>query len=242
MRLAYFAIGLLWTVCAVAETLYRLPWAEGLAFTFTQVPGGRISSHFTKATLHAVDIAMPQGIEVLAARGGVIEAIEAHHGASAEEDPLSYEGNFVRVRHADHTAATYAHLKYRSVVVAVGETVAAGRLLGHSGATGDVTAPHLHFAVTRTEMNSSGWREDVSVPVTFYIGVPPVAFAPRAAVTVTANYSTKAEAPRAASEGPALSKPPVLTADEEARAWWLLALWLACGAAALTWFWRFSRS
>jgi hypothetical protein len=240
MRLAYFAIGLLWTVCAVAETLYRVPWAQG-AGVYVHAGAWRKD----QLPLHESDVACGRHRHASrhrSARGKGRRAIEAHHGASAEEDPLSYEGNFVRVRHADRTAATYAHLKYRSVVVAVGETVAAGRLLAHSGATGDVTAPHLHFAVTRTEMNSSGWREDVSVPVIFYIGVPPVAFAPRAAATVTANYSTKAEAPRAASEGPAASKPPVLTADEEARAWWLLALWLACGAAALTWFWRFSRS
>jgi murein DD-endopeptidase MepM/ murein hydrolase activator NlpD len=243
MRVACLAIGLLWTVWAAAETLYRLPWAEGLAFTFTQVPGGRITSHFTKATLNAVDIAMPPGIGVLAARRGVVEALEAHHGASGEEEPVSYEGNFVRVRHADHTAATYAHLLYRSVTVTLGQTVEAGQLLGYSGSTGDVTAPHLHFVVSRTETNSAGWREDVSLPVTFYVGVPPVAFAPRAALSVTADYSSRVDAPRAVSDGPRVPlKHPVLGQDEVLGGWALLAVWLACGAAGLICFWRFSRS
>ena len=53
MRVACVAIGLLWSVSASAEVLYRLPWPEGLSFMFTQAPGGRITTHFTKATLHA---------------------------------------------------------------------------------------------------------------------------------------------------------------------------------------------
>ena len=62
MRVACLALGLLVAASAGAETLYRLPWPEGLSFMFTQAPGGRITSHFTKSTLHAVDIAMPIGV------------------------------------------------------------------------------------------------------------------------------------------------------------------------------------
>ena len=156
MRVACLAIGLIWAASSAAEVLYRLPWPEGLSFMFTQAPDGRITSHFTKSTLHAVDIAMPEGVPVLAARAGIVEATEMHHGASPEEDPLSYEGNFVRVRHADGTAAIYAHLKHRGVAVALGESVAPGQLLGYSGFTGDVLEPHLHFAVTRVQFDSSG--------------------------------------------------------------------------------------
>ena len=242
MRIACLAIGLLWSACAGAGTLYRLPWPEGQSFMFTQAPGGRITSHFTKARLHAIDIAMPEGMSVLAARAGVVDAVAADHGASPEEDPLTYEGNFVRVRHADGTAAVYAHLKYRSVAVTAGEVVEAGQLLGHSGASGEVEQAHLHFAVIRFEKNSSGWLEEVSVPVTFYVGVPPIAFAPRAAQRVAAIYSGPAEAPRSASDT-RLSpwKRPALEPGEEAKVWGVLALWLACGAAGLAWFWRFSK-
>ena len=105
MRIACVAIGLLWCASAGAEPLYRLPWGDGHSFMFTHVPGGRITTHFTKATLHAVDISMPVGVPVLAARAGVVQALEGQHGATAEEEPLSYEGNFVRVLHDDGTAA-----------------------------------------------------------------------------------------------------------------------------------------
>lgn len=241
MRVACVAIALVWAAAAGAEVLYRLPWPDGLAFMFTQVSDGRITSHFTKATLHAVDIGMPVGVPVLAARAGMVEAVQAEHGATPDDNPLTYEGNFVRVRHADGTAATYAHLKYQGVAVVVGESVEPAQLLGFSGASGDVVEPHLHFVVTRSQKNSAGWREELSVPVKFYIGVPPVAFAPRAALTVTANYSHVAEAPRMPSEGRLTSwKRPALEPHDEMNAWSLLALWLACGLAGLAWFWRFS--
>jgi murein DD-endopeptidase MepM/ murein hydrolase activator NlpD len=242
MRVACVAIALVWAAAAGAEVLYRLPWPDGLSFMFTQVPGGRITSHFTKATLHAVDIAMPEGVRVLAAREGIVEALQAHHGANMDDGPLTYEGNFVRVRHADGSAATYAHLRYQGITVTVGETIEVAQLLGYSGASGDVVEPHLHFAVTRVQQNSSGWREEVSVPVKFYVGVPAIPFAPRAALIATANYSHAAEAPRVPSE-PRLSswKQPGLESGHEIAAWGLLALWLACGVAGLAWFWRFSR-
>lgn len=243
MRAACLAIGLAWAAAAGAEILYRLPWADGLSYMFTQVPGGRITSHFTKATLNAVDIAMPEGVPIVAARAGVVEATQARYGESAGQDVPTYEGNLVRVRHADGTAATYAHLRYRGVAVAAGERVEAGQLLGYSGATGDVAAPHLHFAVTRMEKNSAGWDEEISIPVTFYIGVPPLAFSPRPALRASADYSGPAEMPRAPSETPLFPRHvPALEPEEEPGAWGAAALWLACGIAALACFWKFTHA
>lgn len=242
MRVVGLTIGLIWVATAGAEVLYRLPWPDGSSFMFTQVYGGRITTHFARSTLHAVDIAMPQGTPVLAARAGIVEALQADHGATEDEAPLTYEGNFVAVRHADGTVATYAHLKHRGLTVGVGEAIEAGQLLGVSGASGDVLEPHLHFVVTRVHENSSGWREEVSIPVKFYVGAPPLAFAPRAALIATADYSPRAEAPRTPSEGGSLApwKPPASDPGAEAGAWGLLALWLAAGFAGLAWFWRFA--
>ena len=243
MRCACLAIGLLWAAACHADALYRLPWPEGLSFMFTQAADGRITTHFTKATLHAVDIAMPVGVPVLAARSGIVEALEADHGASPEEEPASYEGNFVRVRHGDGTAAIYAHLAPHTVAVSAGQAVHAGQFLARSGASGDIAAPHLHFAVIRVQKNGAGWAEEISVPVRFYVGVPPVAFPPRSAVTVTANYSAPAQAPRAPSEWRPLVpwRPALLGPWEEMRAWCLLTAWLAAGVAGMAWFWKFSR-
>src|SRR5688572_2234869 len=210
---------------------------------FTQVPGGRITTHFTRETLHALDIAMPEGTAVVAARSGIVEALEARHAATRDEEPLTFEGNFVRVRHGDGSTGVYAHLKHRGVAVAVGQAVEAGQLLGYSGASGDVEQAHLHFAVTRVERNSSGWQEAVSVPVKFYVGVPPVPFSPRPAVRAVANYSGAADVPLAPSETSLFRwKRPEPEPGGEALAWGLLTAWLACGVAGLAWFWRFWRS
>jgi hypothetical protein len=242
MRAACCALGLLWAAIAAAETLYRLPWGDGGSFMFTQAPGGRVTTHITKAMLHAVDIAMPVGVPIVAARGGVVDGLEDRQGAHPDEEPLTYEGNFVRVRHADGTAATYAHLAHRGIAVAVGDKVDAGQLIGYSGASGDVQQAHLHFAVTRRVRNSAGWQEEVSVPVTFYVGAPPTVFAPRAGQQVTANYSGAADAPRAPSEARLVPwKRPTLHPGEETGAWVRLALWLAAGIVAFAAYWKFTR-
>ena len=240
MRVVCLALGLTLAAPAAAEALYRLPWRDVRTFTIIQAPDGRITSHFTRATRYAVDIAMPEGVAVVAARHGVVEALEVRYGAESES--VSYEGNFVRVKHGDGTAAIYAHLRRGGVTVAVGDQVAAGQLLGYSGSSGDVDAPNLHFAVVRVQKNSAGWSEDVSVPVTFYVGVPPVAFPPRIALHLSANYSGAVDAPRLAGEGPMFPwRRPMLDTEELPGAWSLLALWLACGIAGLAWFGKFAK-
>ena len=151
------AIGLLFWATAIAagEPLYRLPWEDSRSFMIIQASDGRITTHITKATFHAVDIEMPVGVPVVAARAGVVEALEQGQGEHPEDEPSSYEGNFVRIRHGDGTAAIYAHLAPHGLAVKLGDPVQTGQLLGRSGASGDVLAPHLHFAVIRRQTNAS---------------------------------------------------------------------------------------
>ena len=239
-RIAWLALAFTWAHCAQAEEiLYRLPYADGEAYSITQAPGGYLTTHLTPASRHAVDFAMPEGTPVVAARAGVVAEAEARHGNGAEDDPLTDSGNYVRVRHADGTIATYAHLRHAGVTVQPGDEVEAGRLLGYSGTTGFSSGPHLHFAVSRMERSG-----EVSLPVTFYVGVPPVPFAPRPALRASANYTTRAEAPRTPLEASRLvyAKPPVLEPGEESRALATLAGWLAFGLGGMLWFWRFSTS
>jgi len=60
---------------------------------------------------------------------------------------MSGFGNVVWIDHSSGLLSLYAHLS--EIRVREGEQVDAGHLIGLSGATGDVTAPHLHFEVWR---------------------------------------------------------------------------------------------
>ncbi|MET7860987.1 LysM peptidoglycan-binding domain-containing M23 family metallopeptidase [Streptomyces sp. NPDC005318] len=54
-------------------------------------------------------------------------------------------GNQVVIKHADGRYSQYGHLS--SLSVSAGQTVTVGQQVGLSGATGNVTGPHLHFEV-----------------------------------------------------------------------------------------------
>lgn len=239
------AFVLAWSTHAsvATEVHYRPPWSDGLSLFILQAPGGRMGSHFLKSNLYAVDVEMLVGTAVLAARDGIVADTEARHGAWKDEEPASYDGNFIRVRHEDGSIATYAHLKHQGVVVKQGDAVKASQLLGYSGATGDVDRPHLHFGVSRWQRNRSGWMEEVSLPIIFAIGVPPYAFAPRTAMIVTPNSTGPAERPRFAGEAraPVLPAQRSLTAEEELIAWLQLAAFLACAVVGMYLTWKFSR-
>lgn len=222
-----------------AAALYRLPYPDGAAFMISQAPGGFISTHTTRATRNAVDFAMPRGTPVLAAREGIVIAAQWRHDSGGQRTDLIAKGNIVRVRHADGTIGNYAHFMHAGVAVEVGEAVPAGKILGYSGSTGYSSGPHLHFGVTR-EVRAGGTVQEVSVPLTFYIGDPPVAFAPRVGLAVTASYASPAEPPRVPERGTA---PPAVALPRASLA--TIWAWLVAGALGLggiAWFYRFSRS
>jgi murein DD-endopeptidase MepM/ murein hydrolase activator NlpD len=241
---------LAWAPSAAAEeasaVLYRLPYQEGQAYMISQARRGFITTHTTPDSRDAVDFKMPEGTPVVAARDGVVIAAEWHYQAGAGRPALSGKGNLVRVRHADGTVATYAHLMYFGVSIEDGEIVAAGKLLGYSGSTGYASGPHLHFAVTRAapSVRAGDALQEVSVPVMFYNGNPPVAFAPRVGLAVTASYLLPAEplaAPRATPrrvEAARTVPPPEVIAGGMVR------LVVACllALAGVIWFYRFSQS
>lgn len=58
-------------------------------------------------------------------------------------------GNQVVINHGNGYKTRYAHLKQNSVPVKNGDSVQAGQVIGYMGATGTVTAGHLHFEVIK---------------------------------------------------------------------------------------------
>ncbi|MFE6782669.1 peptidoglycan DD-metalloendopeptidase family protein [Streptomyces sp. NPDC057680] len=83
------------------------------------------------------------GVDFMASTGTKIVAVGPGTVYSAG-DGGAY-GNQVVIQHADGTFSQYAHLS--SISVSAGQTVSGGEQIGLSGATGNVTGPHLHFEI-----------------------------------------------------------------------------------------------
>ncbi|MEU5050518.1 peptidoglycan DD-metalloendopeptidase family protein [Streptomyces sp. NPDC021096] len=81
------------------------------------------------------------GIDIHAETGTSVHAVAA--GTIVEAGWGGAYGNNVVIKHNDGTYTQYAHLS--SLDVSVGQTVTPGQQIGLSGATGNVTGPHLHF-------------------------------------------------------------------------------------------------
>ncbi|WP_086560718.1 M23 family metallopeptidase [Streptomyces africanus] len=85
-----------------------------------------------------VDFVVPTGTSLKAVGAGTV--VSAGWGGAY--------GNQVVIQLADGYYAQYAHLSQLSV--SAGQTVTAGQQVGLSGATGNVTGPHLHFEIRTT--------------------------------------------------------------------------------------------
>lgn len=133
---------------SVDGPVYALPWRGG-PFHISQGAGGDFS-HNSPRGRFAVDIAMPVGTPIVAARAGtVLKVRNNQHGRLPDPG-----GNYVRIQHDDGTHAAYLHLKRGSVQVRPGQRVEVGSLLGRSGNTGRSTGPHLHFVVQQMQGDS----------------------------------------------------------------------------------------
>lgn len=99
------------------------------------VTRGLVTSGNSDEVHTGLDIAVRRGTPIRASGGGTIE--------SAGQDP-EY-GQFVRIIHPDGYISMYGHAS--RVLVAPGDSVEAGEVIGLSGSTGRSTAPHLHFEI-----------------------------------------------------------------------------------------------
>ena len=105
---------------------------------------GKISSPFGKwrgkHKHEGIDIPMPAGTPIRAARNGVV----ARTGNNATMGFRGY-GNFVMLDHGGNVKTFYAHCL--SVCVVEGQRVMQGQVIAYVGNTGRSTANHLHFEV-----------------------------------------------------------------------------------------------
>ncbi len=141
---------------------YRAPFAIARGFKISQAfPTG--ITHLTPESYYAVDVAMPVGTDIYAARAGtVFEVASTNFRGGLDPDRDLDTANLVRILHEDGTYAVYAHLNWNTIRVQPGDKVERGEYIADSGNTGFSSGPHLHFAVIRNK----GLRLE-SVPVVF---------------------------------------------------------------------------
>jgi murein DD-endopeptidase MepM/ murein hydrolase activator NlpD len=158
---------------------YRAPFALAQRFKVTQAPPDAVT-HVDPSSRNAIDIAMPVGTAIHAAREGLVINVAARHFKSSLNPQSMDEANFVQVMHDDGTHAIYAHLQLDTVRVRVGQRIARGEYIANSGNTGFSSGPHLHFVV----LHNAGLRSE-SVPVTF-AGPGGASVTPRSGQVLTA--------------------------------------------------------
>jgi murein DD-endopeptidase MepM/ murein hydrolase activator NlpD len=140
---------------------YRPPFALGASFLVSQAFPAHVT-HTTPDSRYAVDIALPDGTPIYAAREGMVINVRHDSFVGAADPSLLDQANVVEILHGDGTIGCYAHLHWDSIRVHVGQRVVLGEYIANSGNTGFTSGPHLHFAVWRNA--GSG---EVSVPIEF---------------------------------------------------------------------------
>ena len=85
-----------------------------------------------------IDVAVPNGTPVKAAEDGTV----AYAG-----NELKGYGNLVLIRHSNGYVTAYAHAS--EILVKRGDAVKRGQVIAHSGSTGNVNAPELHFEIRK---------------------------------------------------------------------------------------------
>ena len=130
-----------------AEFAYRVPLAEDQPMRIGQGFYGQFS-HNQPHSRYAIDIVIPIGTPVHAARGGIVMDLARYfHRSGQDPERDGRRANFIRILHDDGTMGIYAHLDYDGILVQAGQRVARGQKIALSGNTGYSTGPHLHFAV-----------------------------------------------------------------------------------------------
>lgn len=94
---------------------------------------------------NGIDFGLPEGNPVMATADGVVSRAELDTATAL--DPKKGYGYHVRIQHPDGSTSIYGHFQKDGLLVATGDNVTTGAMIGRSGDTGNSTGPHLHFEV-----------------------------------------------------------------------------------------------
>ena len=110
----------------------------------------QITQKYKKGTHNGIDlVGYKNALDyIIAHSDGEVVSVRSNY-KTTDKTGNSY-GNYVKIKHNNGYYTLYAHLKYNSVCVTVGDRVAKGQMIGYMGATGHCTGAHLHFEVRDT--------------------------------------------------------------------------------------------
>ena len=100
----------------------------------------RIDNGVPMSAHYGVDMAAPVGTPIHAPADGVVSISGDYY----------LDGGFTLIDHGQGVSTSYLHQSRR--LVKAGESVKRGQLIGHIGATGRATGPHLHWAMNWFEV------------------------------------------------------------------------------------------
>ncbi|WP_405977657.1 LysM peptidoglycan-binding domain-containing M23 family metallopeptidase [Streptomyces sp. NBC_00158] len=118
------------------------PAAPATAAGFTSPVAGGVSTQY-RVSGAMWSSGYHTGVDFIASTGTTVRAVGAGTVVSAGWGGAY--GNQVVIKHADGKYSQYGHLS--SLSVSAGQSVTGGQTIGLSGATGNVTGPHLHFEI-----------------------------------------------------------------------------------------------
>ncbi|HET8713112.1 MAG TPA: M23 family metallopeptidase [Gemmatimonadales bacterium] len=114
--------------------LWRAPFVRPRQARVTSAfGGGRVVNGVRRSVHYGLDLDGRTGEPIKAANRGVV----------ALTGDFFYGGRSVYVHHGEGLMTVYHHMS--RILVAVGDTVERGQIIGRVGATGRVTGPHLHW-------------------------------------------------------------------------------------------------
>jgi len=145
---------------ADSSYIYTLPFEDRKKVFLVQ----GYESAFSHKGEKALDFKVKMGTRVCAARGGTVVSARGDSDKGGLKPENLSDGNYISIRHDDGSIAWYWHFQKDGVMVAAGDTVQTGQLIGLSGNTGYSAFPHLHFEVQGS--NKSG--QQAQLPTRFY--------------------------------------------------------------------------
>lgn len=91
---------------------------------------------------YGTDFGVPDGTPVRSMSDGVVDRVAIQ--TSRTTGAVTGWGQYIVILHNDGSRSLYAHLEMSSPIVAPGDRVVAGNIIGDSDTSGTATGPHLH--------------------------------------------------------------------------------------------------